>query len=469
MKGKAFSTVLLLLIASLIAAACAAPAPPPAAAPAAEQPAAAQPAAEEAAAPADEWADVDPSGQTVVFWHQHTKDREAALNAIVEKFNQTNEFGITVKAEYQGGYGDIFKKMLAVLNSPDVPDLVVAYQNQAATYQLADALVDMNSLVNSPKWGLSAEEQADFFPGFFKQDIFPTFGNARLGFPPNRSMEVMYYNIDWLKELGYDAPPTTPEQFKEMACKATQQPFSKATAEGSIGYELSIDASRFASWTFAFNGDIFDYEAGQFTYNSEAAVNAMTFLQDLFNNKCASVVTEQYGDQTDFGTGKLLFTVGSSSGLPFYRQAVDEGAKHAWSVAALPHTGPEPVMNVYGASVSMPKTTPERELATWIFLKYYTSKEVQAEWAKASQYFPVRASVAEGLKDVFDADPAYKTAFELLKYSAFEPPVPGYDFVRDEVQKAMAAIADSADVQSTLDELNQKANDILAEQMAEMQ
>ena len=37
-------------------------------------------------------------------------------------------------------YGDIFNKMLGVLNSPDAPDIVVAYQNQAATYQLSDAL-----------------------------------------------------------------------------------------------------------------------------------------------------------------------------------------------------------------------------------------------------------------------------------------------------------------------------------------
>ena len=29
--------------------------------------------------------------------------------------------------------------MLTILNTADVPDLVVAYQNQAATYQLADA------------------------------------------------------------------------------------------------------------------------------------------------------------------------------------------------------------------------------------------------------------------------------------------------------------------------------------------
>ncbi|GAB4556831.1 MAG: hypothetical protein Kow0047_00630 [Anaerolineae bacterium] len=470
MKHRFLLPAFLLIIAMLLTA-C--PQAAPAAQPAAEQPAeAAQPAAEapaaEEAAPADPWADVDPSGQTITFWHQHSREREQALNEIIQQFNETNEYGITVVAEYQGSYGDIFNKMLAVLNTEDAPDLVVAYQNQAATYQLADALVDMTSLVESPKWGLTEEDKQDFFPGFFNQDIFPTFNNQRLGFPPNRSMEVMYYNVDWLKELGYDAPPATPEEFKEMACKAVQQPFSKATGEGSMGYQLSLDASRFASWTFAFGGDVFDYENNRYTYNNEAAVAAMTFIQDLFNSGCATVVTERYGDQTDFGAGKLLFTVGSSSGLPFYQQAVDAGSQHNWSVAAIPHTTPDPVMNIYGASVSMPKHTPERELATWLFIKYYTSPEVQAKWAMASNYFPVRRSVAEGLKDYFEANPAYKTAFDLLPYGRFEPPVPGYDFVRDKVEEAMAAIANGADVQTTLDQLTEEANQILDEQMAEL-
>lgn len=482
MQARKLWFVVALMVAALLLAAC----------PAAPQPAAqtgaqtgAQPAAEEAAeAPAQEseamaeeaageemaggmdWESVDPSGQTITFWHQHSRAREEALNEIVQEFNDTNEWGITVVAEYQGGYGDIFNKMLGVLNTPDAPNLVVAYQNQAATYQLADALVDMNPLVDSPKWGLSEEEKADFFPGFFNADIFPNFGNARLGFPPNRSMEVMYYNADWLAELGYDGPPTTPEEFKEMACKATQQPFSKAAAEGSMGYELSVDASRFASWTFAFGGDVFDYEAGQYSYDNPAAIEAMKFIQDLFNEGCATIVAERYGDQTDFGNGTLLFTVGSSSGLPFYQSAVEAGAgSFNWSVAPLPRKTDEPVMNVYGASVSIPKTTPEKELAAWLFLKYYTSPEVQAKWAKASNYFPVRASVAEGLQDYFEANPAYKTAFELLKYAKTEPPVPGYDFVRDLVREAMASIADGADVESTLADLTEEANAILAEQM----
>ena len=416
----------------------------------------------------DPWAKVDPSGQTIVFWHQHSRAREEALMEIVDEFNNTNEWGITVQAEYQGGYGDIFNKMLTVLGTPDAPDLVVAYQNQAATYQLADALEDMTPLVESIKWGLSRQDQADFFAGFYNQDIFPTFGNARLGFPPNRSMEVLYYNEDWLKELGYDGPPTTPEEFQEMACKAAANPWSGATAEGSRGYELSIDASRFASWTFAFGGDVFDYENNQYSYNNDAAVAAMTMIQNLMNDGCASVVVERYGDQTNFGQGTTLFTVGSSSGLPYYKSAVEEGANFNWSVAPIPHTTDDPVQNIYGASISMPKHEPERELAAWLFLKYYTSPEVQAKWAQASNYFPVRASVAEKLQEsgYFDENPAYAKAFDLLQYGHTEPPVPGYDFVRDMVGEAMAAIADGADVQATLDQLTEDANANLAEQVA---
>jgi len=470
MKQKSIWPVLMaaLLIAAFVMSACGSAATatqvPSASTPSGEQPAATS----EATPQVDIWENVDPSGQTVVFWHQHTRERETALLEIVDEFNKTNPYGITVVAEYQGSYGDIFNKMLTFMNTADAPELVVAYQNQAATYQIANALVDMNSLVESPKWGLTEEEQADFFPAFFEQDVFPNFNNARLAFPPNRSAEVMYYNMDWLKELGYDAPPATPEQFKEMACKAAKQPFSKATAEGSMGYELSIDASRFASWTFAFGGDVYDAKAGRYTYNSEAAQKAMAFLQDLFQSGCATLVTEQHGDQTDFGAGKLLFSVGSSSGLPFYQKAVDSGAKFSWSIAPLPHTTAEPIVNVYGASVSIPKSTPERELAAWLFLKYYTSPEVQAKWAKVSGYFPVRASVAEGLADYFNENPTYKTAFDMLKFTKFEPPTPGYDFVRDMVEKAMAAIADGADIASTLETLNTEANANLDEQLAQM-
>ncbi|MFQ3567825.1 MAG: ABC transporter substrate-binding protein [Aggregatilineales bacterium] len=422
----------------------------------------------------DPYANVDPTGQTVVFWHQHSGQREAQLQQIIADFNATNEWGITVEAINQGSYSDIYARVTTDLaGGGDLPELVVAYGNQAATYFLNEGLIDINLLVNSPTWGLSEEEQADFFPSFFNADVFPQYGNVRLGFPPNRSMEVMYYNIDWLRELreagaiSFDGPPTTPEQFREAACAATANRFSGATSDvANIGYQLSTDASRFASWTFAFGGDIFDYDANQYTLNSPAAVEAVTFLKGLFEEGCAGEIFERFGDQTNFGNGVTLFTVGSSSGIPFYASAVDAGAGFEWSVAAVPHVTEQPVQNIYGASVSIPRTTPEGELAAWLFVKYYTSPEVQARWALASQYFPVRQSAleVEELATFLAEDETYSTAFGLLEFTKAEPSVPGYDPVRDQISRTLTAIVTGTDtrpIQEILDELNEFANEEL--------
>lgn len=451
------------------------------------------------------------NGQAVTFWHQHTGFRETILNAMIVLFNDptlegeefitatgyagtseaereqlfdiaeqirdiaaaANPYGIVVSGSNQGGYSDIFAKVITELGAGggDLPSLVVAYQNQAATYQVVDGLIDLNPLVYSPVWGLTEEEIADFFPGFWTQDVFSTFEGKRLGFPPNRSMEVMYYNIDWLAELrdagviSFDGPPTTPEQFREAACAAVDNPFSGATgANASAGYALSMEASRFASWTFAFGGNIFDYETNQYSLDSEASVAAFDFIRGLFDDGCATEIFENYGDQTDFGAGTLLFTVSSSSGIPYYVSAVEAGAGHNFSVAAIPHTTEEPVQNVYGASVSVPVTEPVEELATWIFLKYYTDPVVNAIWAVNSNYFPVRSSSAEALTEYFEANPVFTAAFELLPYVISEPPVPGYDPVRRQMGAVMQELVtrtDDRDVADILADLNVAANEQL--------
>jgi hypothetical protein len=71
------------------------------------------------------------------------------------------------------------------------------------------------------------------------------------------------------------------------------------------------------------------------------------------------------------------------------------------------------------------------------------------------------------MAEYFAANPTYKAAFDLLKYGKYEPPVPGYDFVRQKLWEAIyAIIADPyPDVKTTLDALNEVANQLLAEQL----
>jgi multiple sugar transport system substrate-binding protein/sn-glycerol 3-phosphate transport system substrate-binding protein len=419
-----------------------------------------------------DFAGVDPRGQTITWWHNHTGSREEGLNELIADFNETNECGITVVGESQAGYDEIRDKVNASISAGEAPAaLIVGYQNDQAFYQLNQGLADLNPFLNDPTWGLSEEEQADFFPSFFTQSVHPAFDNQRLGFPPNRSMEVLYYNQTWLEELGFDGPPATPDEFREMACAAAE-----ANGDGTGGYILRDDASAMAAWTYAFGGDLLTEDGTGYVLNSPATVEAMTFLQGLYNDGCAYFFTEGFPNP-EFAARRAVFAQGSSSGMPFYAGDIATVAEEqgrepdAWGVAAIPHTTPDPVMNVYGGDVMITANTPEQELAAWEFIKWYTSPEIQARWVGISGYFPTRAGTEAFLGDFIAESPIgaqYESALTLLPFATYEPQLISYQATRDAMQQAFNAIMQGADIQSTLDQLTEDANALQAELMAEI-
>lgn len=457
-------TVLLSGIVLLLAA-CAAPV----AAPAAEAPAAAEPAAEGPCAPATEgeWAGVDPSGQEVIWWHNHTGSRDEKLTALLTQFN---ECGITVVSQTQGGYDEIRDKVNASIAAGEQPAALIAgYQNDQAFYQLNDALVDLNTLIDDPKWGLTPEDKADFYPGFLEQGVHAAFGGQRLGFPPNRSMEVLYYNQTWLEELGFAGPPATPDEFREMACAAAE-----AKGDGTGGFILRDDASAVAAWTMAFGGNVLTEDETGYDYSAQATADALTLLKGMHDDGCAFFFTEGYPN-TELAARNAIFTMGSSSGIPFYAAdfqtiADEEGREpDVWGVAAIPHTTPDPVQNVYGGDVMIVRTTPEQELAAWLFVKWFTSPEIQAEWVKISGYFPTRAGTIEYLGDFASENTQWGQALELLPFGIGEPQLISYQAVRDATTQAFNKIMQGADIQATLDALTGSGNAQQEELMAEVE
>jgi multiple sugar transport system substrate-binding protein/sn-glycerol 3-phosphate transport system substrate-binding protein len=282
-------------------------------------------------------------------------------------------------------------------------------------------------------------------------------------------MEVLFYNADWLKQLGYNAPPKDWKEFEEMACKATDK-------TKKFGWAFRHDASNFASLVFTYGGRILAEDGSAYVFNSDAAVNAVKMIQRMAENKCLVEIptSERYGEQTRFGNGDVLFVIASSSGLPFYKDTVDKGGKFKWDINLPPQSGAKPAINLYGASVSVYKTTPEKELAAWLVIKFLGEKAQTARWAVYTGYLPVRQSAVADVKAEYAKNPAwaggladsYAKMFDWAKYAMIEAPVAGYDPVRALIDKDILskAIADTkADPKKMLDDAVKKANDILKE------
>jgi len=418
------------------------------------------------------FAGVDPRGVTFTWWHNHSGSREERLLTIIDDFNATNECGITVEPLNQGGYNDIRDAVNASVAAGEIPaTMVVGYQNDQAFYQLNDTLVDLNTYVNDPTWGLTEEEQAMFYDSFFTQSIHVAFDDQRLGFPPNRSIEVLHYNKTYLEELGYDGPPTTPAEFQEMACAAAD-----ASESGVGGFVLRTDASAVAAWTYAFGGDILNEDGTSYVYDSQATIDAMAFVQELAlpgeDDKVCAYFFDGFPNP-ELAFRNALFAMGSSSGIPFYvgdfaTAAEETGQVDEYAVAAIPHTTPDPVMNIYGGDVMIVKTTPEQQLAAWEFIKWFTTPEVQARWVEASNYFPTNSGTVDFLGEYNEANPVFGTALDLLNYGKFEPQLISYQSVRDAAETAFNEILAGAEVESTLADLTELANELQAELEDEM-
>jgi multiple sugar transport system substrate-binding protein len=401
-------------------------------------------------------AKVDPTGATITYWYQHSKDKDTAMKALIAEFNATNAWKITVQGEYAGGYNDIYNKMVAAIAAGNPPDLVVAYQNQAAGYQVSSALTDLGPYVKDSKWGLG-KEYDDFVPGFINQDVNKQFGGQRLGFPPNRSIEVLYYNNTWLKALGATVPPVTWTEFEALCRKATD------AAKGTYGYSLDpFDASHLFAFVASYGGDIARPDGKGYQFNTAQMKAVMTLMKRLYDGGFAKKNAKQYDYQNEFGNSLALFSISSTSGINFYDAVVKASkAPFDWSVAAVPQAfaGGRPALDLYGASVSVPKSSPEKQLAAWLFIKWFSEPKQQAKWVEVSGYFPVRKSAEPLIAEYLTKNVKYAAAWKLLNSADLrsEPPYAGYDLVRDKMLAAYNAILDGKDISTTLADLDVQA------------
>jgi multiple sugar transport system substrate-binding protein len=403
--------------------------------------------------------ELDPGGALVVYWHALTGADEHRLLEMIDDFNADNEWNITVVGEYQGDLGTIHDKVIAGLPTDQLPSIVMSAPGLAAAYAVQDVAVPLSRYLGSRNWGFSQAERDDFFPSALTLDGLPQFGDQLYSFSSCRSLQVLYYNLDWLKELGYDAPPETWDEFREMACAAS------IPADGLFGFELGMDSSIFNSLLVTQGLSLVNRGGTAYILGGEQGRAALQFLQDLIDDGCAQWETEQ-GHRSDFGAGRVLFVIDSTDELVTYQRTVAEQANFTWALSDLPHTTEEPLVGVEGISSTILRTIPEEQLAAWLFIKWLAEPEQQARWAQQVGCFPTRRSAFEEMEIYLRERPAYGLAPQLLEQKWItEPGVTAYATCSAAIGRMLYAVTAGESVDQwladTLSSCNQALSDAL--------
>jgi len=409
---------------------------------------------------------VDPTGQTIAFWHVWgTGLPNETMLAIVDEFNASNEWGITVEAIDQGKYSNLEDAFNAAVQTGELPDLVTGYTNAMANWYAVDAVVDLTPLVTDSFFGLSEDDWAAFYEGAITGGKAPD--GTFFAFPISQSANVIFYNSQWAQELGFANPPTNYAEFKEQACAATAANTADDNPDndGTGGLVLYTGASNVASFVFANGGDMLNEDKSGYDFADETVSDVAVFFKDLWDSGCA-YPTESYPNP-EFATRKALFTISSSAGLPYQVAAFEaEGAiKDEWTLMPFPGKDGGQSVDLFGQYVAIGNTNPERMMATWVFLKYLTSPEVQAQWIEGSAYYPTRSDTLPFLTEYQAANPLWGYGLTFLEYGKAEPAWPSWTSVRRSVGDTFAAILQGTleDIPGLLDALNVTAAEAVAE------
>jgi ABC-type glycerol-3-phosphate transport system substrate-binding protein len=388
---------------------------------------------------------VDPTDQTITFWHPHTSEREIALNALVARFNDENEWGITVEPRslQNSGllYDQIVLQLVAAPENRTLPNIFVAMPYETAMFALGGLVLDLNTFIEDETWGFSPN---DFLPDVSNLGHDP-FTNTQLGWPERIFSEVLYVNLTVLNDLGIENPPTTYAEFQAAACQFFEENQTPALL-------LETNTTFISGLIAANGGSIFDNAA--YTLDTPQMRKAIEWLSELLNSGCAALQTTPYAAQDEFMAGRTLFYFGSTSALSIIHDGIQQNP-FEWDVFAILGTNSRPYLT--GPTLSIFSQNPEADLAAWLFLRWWV-----AEWSQTIGSLPIQADLS---LDNFADFPQWQSAWELVNQGGvIIPAMAAHDVVRLEIDFAVQRMLnDPSDIDEELLALDGLANKILVD------
>jgi multiple sugar transport system substrate-binding protein/sn-glycerol 3-phosphate transport system substrate-binding protein len=422
-----------------------------------------------------------PEGITITYWHEWDGAQGEAIEIILNDFNTNNPYGITVEPIAQGNTGGLRDQLTAAITSGSLPNLSGAvFADSAQSYYLDGVIVPLDAYYNHPTWGFTAEEVADL-----NQDLLDInriagepFNGQLLAWPIGVSSVVMSVNLDMLGELGYDAPPATFEEFREIACAASE--LTGANGEDVLGFPIRISNFDLYSFVLSNGGQVYDAETGYYTLTNEGFINTLQFFQDLYNDGCAYIPETPFQNTLHFAYGLNPMAVGSSVGVPFIRTdmaaSVEAGGSEIanWTNTTTPWTEGNRTLQVSMRSIGMMVSSPEQQLATWLFIKHMASAPSQVTWTEYAQYQPYTTSGLEALTDEWLAEnPQFANVRELLlggEVTVWSPPaIPVAADVNNIINELITnVLTGGADVAEAAAAADEAAREVIDEMMADM-
>lgn len=349
---------------------------------------------------------------SIKIWHYYNGSQQAAFDELVNEFNSTKgkELGINVEGISQGTVADLAQ---AVSDSIDgkvgadkLPDIFSSYADTAYYAKQKGKIADITRY-------FSKKELQKYVESYMEEGYLDDDGALYL-FPVAKSTETFMINkTDWepfAKQTGSSLDELKTIEGVVKVAKRYYEWTDKKTPDkpndGKAFYGRDSMSNYFVMGMKQLGKDIFEVKDGKVKFNTDKKL-----IKRLWDNYYVPYVNGYFAAlgkfrSDDVKTGDILAYTGSSMSAMYFPDKVEDdnkGYNIDYEILPAPiMSGGENYKVQQGADMAVTKSDKKHEYASCVFLKWFTQKEKNLQFACESAYMPVLKSAnnVEALNDV---------------------------------------------------------------------
>ncbi len=350
----------------------------------------------------------------ITFWakNENNENQRAIYAKAVEDFEKIYP-NIKVTLSSYTDYGMIRNDVLTNLATNTTPNVCITYPDHVAEYMQGDnVIVALDELMSDSRYGLSGSEIRFDAPS--RDELIPSFMNECIidghyyAMPFMRSTEACYVNKTYVEKLGYTLPDVLTWDFVWEVSNA-------ALAKDANGKYKVNGSDVMIPFVYKSTDNmmiqLLKQSGGEYSskYGDVRIFNDTTrelLLKIYENAKSGAFSTfERSGYPANLlNAGECIFAVDSTAGAtwmgaeaPLVDISEDKLAKFETAVMTVPQFDTENIQMIsQGPSVCIfNKDDAGEVLASWLFVQYLLTNEVQIAYSSTEGYLPVTSKAHE--------------------------------------------------------------------------
>ncbi|UCC86953.1 MAG: extracellular solute-binding protein, partial [Anaerolineales bacterium] len=296
--------------------------------------------------------------------------QESDVQAMTESFKESNP-GIEVELDFVSYEALHDKIVTAAASKAGTYDVVLLDCIWPAEFAAAGFILDVTDRIPE-------EMRADIFPGAMES---VTYKGRLYGMPWLNDVLYLYYNEEMLKEAGYEAPPTTWTELKEMSMAAKEKGLADYPFIEYFQQDEGLTIA-FSYYLLAFGGQFFDADDNP-AFNSAEGLAALQFMADGMNDgfyNPASLESTYEEVRRTFSQGSSLFSINWAYQLNLANDPAESQIAGKAKIALMPGEEiPSATINGgMGLAIMADSQHPEE---AWRYIQHLSSKEIQKQFA----------------------------------------------------------------------------------------